>query len=451
MNILRILDEMCSFIRTSVPNRHGLFRTEEYNAETRKWASDRCDPDDLGDFAPFMVWFDKVTKRKTNTIWVEKQFGLLNSLLKQKSGFYYPFSDGGKRVKQSNILPAYPQNHFDLPLGLNLLYRLTGNKAYYEANRGIFNAIRRYALSRKGFLYGSVIPGLHLYFPRYGFMRHKPQIPGTIIEELVNFYELGKEKHYLNMAARMAGAWLNTKSFRRYGLFPDQVYPYINKEAGTATISKENVNMVYGLIRLYRATNEEHLRDAVTKALKGLSLFRTPENAYYRTFDLRTGRILDRRITIVENHGVLGALLDAYLALGDSSYLRLAERGADFWIKTASGKGLFQELKKGQPGWDKCEIHSHSDFLTIVARLYLLTKKKKYASVLARGVETLGLFKGRNGFCGVVDYRTGRILHKENELKLLGDVLKYLLSTYTLLNKTNEIDKETLNLLMRDR
>ncbi len=448
--ILKISDEICSFIRNRIPNRYGLFRTEQFNGKL-EWVSNRCDPDDFGDFAPFMLWFDRVAGKSSNTRWLERQLGLLNSLLRQKSGFYYPFSDGRRRVKQSNIFPVYPQSHLDLILGVNIMYRLTKDRAYLEINRGLCDGIIRYAISRRGFVHGAVIPGLHLHFPRLGYLRYKPQVSGVFIEELTNFYEISRKDAYLEAAKRMAKAWLNTKTFMRHGLFADQVYPLTNREVSTARISKENTNMIYGLIRLYEISGEEWVKGGILKCLKALELYRDAQKVYQKVFDTKLDRIVDGNVSITHNHMVLGALIDAYLVLKDRKYLKSAEESADFWIRTQSKNGLFLGCEKGQEKWNYCNIDSHSDFIVILSRLYGLTKRERYMRSIKKAAYALGLFKSGEVFYKIADYETGNILCRTNELKFLGGALKGLLSAYTVLNNVKKIDKETLRLLVRDR
>ncbi len=50
--ILDFSKGLCRFIREKVPNEHGLFRTEAFDVDAEFWFTDRCDPDDIGDFAP---------------------------------------------------------------------------------------------------------------------------------------------------------------------------------------------------------------------------------------------------------------------------------------------------------------------------------------------------------------------------------------------------------------
>ena len=143
--ITRLAGEMCDFIREKVPNEHGFFRTEAYDVKTLEWSSENCDPDDVGDFAPFMVWYDMVTGGRENIEWVRNQVSMLNSGMMQRSGFYYPFSINGAGLKKYDIFPVYPQNHVDTLLGMNLLHRLTRDKLYLESAGRISSAIMRYA------------------------------------------------------------------------------------------------------------------------------------------------------------------------------------------------------------------------------------------------------------------------------------------------------------------
>jgi len=420
MTILKTAEEICSFIRDKVPNKFGLFRTEEFSD---KW-SDRCDPDDFGDFAPFVLWLDKITGKDLNRKWIERQMELMDSL-RQKSGFYYPFSNGGKKVRQSNWSPIYPQSHLDLILGFNILYKLTKNQRYLQASRRLCDGVMKYAISNSGFVHGAVIPVLHLHLPKLGYLRYKPQVSGVFIEEFTNFYEFTREETYLNAAKRMAEAWLNTKSFKKYGLFPDQVYPITGMEAGTSTLGKENTNMICGLLRLYEVSGDENLKDKILKWLYGLEFFGSGW-VYQKVFDRKRGRIIDKEVSIIQNHMVMGALLDVSIILKDKQYLKFAEECANYWLNQ-------------EPNWD---IDSHADLITMLSRIYDLTGKyKRSIRELAEDMEK---------------FRSGGIFYKlkggsMGELKYLGGALKGLLSAYTVLNNIKTTDKGTLRLLRRDR
>ncbi len=451
-DLMSLAGKAVSFIREKVPNEHGLFRTEGYDVEKNVWDSERCDPDDYGDFAPFMAWHDIVAGKKSSLRWLSGQLSLLNSRLRQKQGLYYPFSAGDSQVRQSGFSPVYAQNHVDFILAGNLLYNLLGDRGYLDAARSACDAISRHSISGKGFVYGASIPALHLYYPKYGFLRHKPEVSGIFIEEFSNLYDNSGEEAYLETAKRMAGAWMGTEAFRKFGICCDQVYPFINREAtDTCTLGKMNTNFSCGLIRLASLSKDRRMAEASERNLRGLDLFRNEEGSFHLAVSARTGKVQRRVIRIVQNHMAMGALLDSYEATRKNDRLEKAAACMDYWLDRQSDSGLFQMLGERKGKWMECDIDTHADILTILGRFFLITKKRKYRDAVAKGAKAFSLFEGGDSFYRLVDLRTGKPIGTRNELKFLGGFLKGVMSSYTTLNNIRKIDKEGLRLLMRDR
>jgi uncharacterized protein YyaL (SSP411 family) len=449
---IKFAEIMCDFIMKNIPNQHGFFRTEPYNVETLEWTSEKCDPDDVGDFAPFMAWYDKITGGMENIEWVEKQVRMLNSKMMQHSGFYHPFSINGVGLKKLRIFPSYPQNHADTLIGMNMLYQLTGNKLFFESARKLCNAIMNYAVSGKGFVYGSVIPALHLYYPKFGFLRHKPQISGVFIEELSNFYRITGNKELLLVAEKMANAWLSTKTFKKYGVCAEQVYPFIGKEAvNRAKIAKENTNFLYGLIRLLEVSENAELERSVKIGLAGLSRYLDKRGAFGMFIDTKSGKVRDSCPCMCANHMAIGVFIDAHIVLGEKEYLEIAEKCADLWVGLQLRNGLYPTFLDKRPECNICEIDPHLDFVTALCKLYLLVKRGKYKKSIKSGALAAGHFVRNGMIYNKVDFISGKPVDKMNELKFLGGALKGLMSAYTVLNDVQKVDKELLRMLMRDR
>ncbi len=86
--LIRGASDLSRFIRGNVTNSAGLFRTETFIVDEKRWHTDLCDPDDFGDFAPFMAWLDYLTSGSNNKDWVDRQYILIKQKLKQDSGLY---------------------------------------------------------------------------------------------------------------------------------------------------------------------------------------------------------------------------------------------------------------------------------------------------------------------------------------------------------------------------
>jgi len=455
--ILNFIDDICRYIREKNPNKEGLFRTSSFIVENEKWLDDRCDPDDLGDFAPFMVFYDIITGKKENVEWVKSQIRLMKEKLGQPSGLFYPFSDG-RSFRRSRFHPIYPLSHMDTPLGLNLLYLLTEDKEYLEVNRALCEGICRYAISRKGFLYSATIPPLGLYYPRYGFLRHKPELAGTFIEEFSILYKNTGEKRFLDNAKKMIMAWVGAKSFKRFGVFPDAVYPYIAFPAVKhSRIYKQNLNMVSGMLEYYKSKDDDFVRESIFKSIDGFYRFRRDDGIFYSWLNIETGRIYNENISRIRNNAAMASLIDLYRFFGDGKYLEDAEICMAYWIDKQNEFGLFPEREIGQTlgkkdRWDFCEVDSHADTMVILAKLYFLTKKKVYKESLEMALWALNRFKTHNG--GVVRYvnfNTGKMADKTNILKYLGGTIKGLWAAYAGLHHPELLDNELTWLVLRDR
>jgi hypothetical protein len=450
-DLMGAASKTCDFIRNKTPNKTGLFRTEGFDVERLVWESDVCDADDWGDFTPFMAWYDVVNGGKKNIEWVGSQFDLLYARLKQKSGLYYPFSTGDKRAGQSNIFPAYPQNHLDLILGFNILYALLHEKKYLNEAVSICDAIAKHATSRSGFVYGAVIPALNLYYPKWGFLRHKSVVSGVFIEEFSNLFSLTGNGFYLDQAKKMAGAWTKTETFRKYGICQDHIMPFFNmKGSRICNLGKPNTNFANGLMRLYGVSGDKKLGETVKKNLEGLTRFKNGDNSYSAGVDAVTGKIQEKKILQTNNHMVMGTFLDAFEVLGKREYLGRAEDCMDFWLGQQHGTGLFPMVIGKKPGWNICNTDTHSDMITIMCRLYMNTRKSKYKKEIRKAMEAYKFFEKDGVMHKEVDI-TGKKVNNKGELKYMGGLLKGLMSSYTILNNIKKIDKGLLRLLMRDR
>lgn len=451
MDLLKLASKVCDFIRENSENEVGLFRTEKFNVDALKWSSNVCDCDDFGDFAPFMAWLDKIKGRGENGSWVYGQFERMKSLLKQDCGFYTPFF--GTKVRKSPFFPAYVINNMDLTLGFEIMHRLTGEEEYKLEFIGICDSLVKHAISRKGFVLNSVIPAFNLYVPSHGCIRYKPVVSGVFAELLCDAYQMTGDYRYIEKARNLLNAFIETKAFRKYGIFPDNVYPFIYSSTGTSSLTKSNTSMISGMLRLYDATQDWALKEEIEHALLGIkSQFTSPEGCFYMSFDLKGGSVKSKIIEKGYNQPVMGNLIDAFMVLGDKEYLGMAEKCAEFWMKNQSDNGLFFERKVGQAGWYRCTLDSFADMVIIMGKLYEITGKKKYRKSVERSGRGFEFFLADNGcLYQSVDSRNGDILGRENELKFLGGALKGMLTAYTVLRGESIFKDSSKILLTRDR
>lgn len=450
--ILKDAEELCNFIRKKCTNKYGLYKTELFDVDSLKWKNDICDVDDLGDFAIFMVWLDKIKKTNINEKWIEKVTDNMKSKLKQKLGLYYPYSTGKNRTSQSRLVPLYPEHHIDLILGFNMLYRLTKNKKYLKENIDLCNGILKYCLTKEGFVYGAFIPYSKAIVPKKGSIRHSSAISGIFIEEMINLYNINKNEKYLKGAEKLLNPWLKTKAFKKYGLFPTKLWPYTKVEVNYSDLYKSHINMISGMIKIYETTKKSNLKKDIEKALKAIELFKDKKGAHITQVNTLTGTPYNTIVNGAVNHSVIEIYLNWYNIIKNEKYLNLAEKAAEFWIKTQSKNGLYLQFKFQRSKGTICEIDPHCDMMIEIGRIYKLTKNKRHYNSFIKALKAIDFFKAPNkGYYMVADYTTGKPLIKTNILKFLGGALKGILFAYVLIKNDKSIDKETHELIIRDR
>lgn len=148
-----------------------------------------------------------------------------------------------------------------------------------------------------------------------------------------------------------------------------------------AFFAKGNSNFAYALIAAYQATGNTAYKDALIKIAKSLESIIGENN--YITRPILLGRHIDRGtnnydISLDQNEAVIDLLCDIYFLVDrDESYLRLAERMAEYWIGLRWGNGLVPNL----PESDFDHIDNQTDFSVALYRLYDLTGKQRYRKI----------------------------------------------------------------------
>jgi len=222
--------------------------------------------------------------------------------------------------------------------------------------------------------------------------------------------------------------WISTKFFKKFGLFPTKYYigdrflnflcmnsylPRIKSSSRLykfnyseyykfgyrgikkhivdiihsipnsrmAFFEKGNSNFAYALIAAYQATNNNIYKDALIKMAKSLGKIIGENN--YITRPMLLGRHIDRGrnnydISLDQNEAVIDLLCDIYCLVDrDESYLRLAERMAEYWVGLRWDNGLVPNLPEA--GFD--HIDNQTDFSVALYRLYELTGKQRYREI----------------------------------------------------------------------
>lgn len=375
-------------------------------------------------------------------------------------GDYVPFlaylgenrlCDEHLRVISSQICqPVLPTDREDTLLGLIELYRWTSNKEslklaekYVDYLLSHFYHDGRIAVRKDQFL--REVSGISKRNPLVGMMIRLAYarsfkliyIPrnGLYIELLVDLYEATGERRYLDIARNMAYRWLADKTFQKSGLFERFRFNPFGKHY--ALLSKDNTNLVHGLVSLYSATRDERIGDAVkkwfesihTRFPKGL----VPQKIY---LDQNNGANPD----LISTHSLLEVLCDASKFMSEEGMLSYAEKICSFWLNLQSERGLLPINPESNISWQD----SVTDFSIVLWRLFELTDNDSYrirAEAMIKGLLENHVFPIE------VDFRTGEVIDST-----IVDKYVFLMLKPIILLETGSVYKDRkIYKLLRDR
>ncbi len=443
--ILNSCKKIVDFISNSKDHRLGIVMSTYFDGESGEWTNRRCSFDDIGDYLHYVVWYGQTAGKD----YVNFAMDQINAWQKVKSpfGFYLEyFPDRGVPGLKA-LQPVSMYQNQDALVGLLTLYRMTKNDLFLDKTTELCNSISKYAVSPIGFVYNKFIPYLKLPL----FKHHKSEIDGLIIEELCELYGFTRNEKYLNTAKKIAKAWMNKNP---KGLFLDRVVPILNTSWGkTATMMKSNTNMLFGLIALYEVSKDRVIKKRITSLLDSIQKMQLYRGGFAKSAKISDNTIIDNTVELTQNFAVIDVFLEAYRVFKNEEYLEIATNCAKYWMGRQDRKtGLFPERVEGQKDWYFAKLDQNSDLIVELLKLYEITKKKTFlesAEKAAAGI--MKHHQTKTTFAKIVDYRNGRIIKSENEIKYLGGLLKALLLTYHVLNGGKIYRNKTVYSLVRDR
>ena len=435
--------------------RRGLVVTGGYSSSTGKWIRTSCNPDDIGDFLQYVAWLGCVSHEGRFVEFAVRQVALWNEFLRMPSGFYHPFYDAERDnlPTRASLRPVYPHYNVDTLFGLVALYRLTKRELFLASANRLCDGLLRFGLSPKGFVYTSVFPWLAIPVPKRGQIMIRPQTCGLYIEELCELFEITGCERYLDGARKIARACIGAGSFVKRGFFVDFWFPFLGRaRTPTASLMKTNTNMLFGLLALYRTLKESVIESAIIRNIDALSSLQSSEGAFYKAWDTKLSVVASYEVSKTHNHAMIDALIEAYLTLGDDNCLERAKSCADYWLAAQSKIGLFPESTRGQQGWNSSVLDSHVDLLTVLLKLYGLTRQRRYLDSFLMGMQGLLRYHTINGdWAFKVDYVTGALVDDTMAVKFLGGLLRTLLFTHEFLIGKDPYQDAILHSLARDR
>lgn len=380
--------------------------------------------DELGDYLQNIYYAGFITGQRTLCQWSQRHLTHLIGSHQTPLGLFHTHS-------HSKSPPYYPGGlwtikNLDTLIGLASMYLLTRDPQILSTLDRFQAGLWRHFQNGGHIYYGGIPP---LKLPVWS-----PFAAGCFAEEFLNLYEQTKNSKYLTSAQELLDAQIQTKFFQRHKLFPYRNYPsplvgvllepfftWRNKpEADTAILVKDNVYILFALLRSVELTqNTNHLRAATSCIEHLLQNFIWPSGEIAGSWHPVRGYGPPRGLQ--HSHSVLELLIDAYRILERPPYLEAASRIADFWRRHKNGLDLIPE----SPNASYALLDPSLDFMVNCLKLHELTRQTAYletATAIFRAVRTH--FHLPYGLAWCVETETGRPLEKTIETKYLGLAIK---------------------------
>lgn len=450
-NIFRVINNLYL-------GKNGLL-CEKIDSSTGKIVSDRAIVDELGDYVQNVAWLGMESNNSDYVNWALNQVELGVKYCQMPSGLFYTFLsvDATKAPLKTNFRPVYSIYNSDSIIGLVSLYQLTKHYKLKEIIDTFFSGVFKYFISKEGYVNYATIPSLNFSLPLSG-----PNICMNYAEELVNMYSFTGEKKYLEQAEALVSPWLSSQYFLKHGLFvkhltvPGKSVANAAIESSgmssldTAVLAKTNTHSIFGCLSLYRATKKPELKEAIIKWRNSIAQKHMDEgHIFYSFWNAKTNKSWNKELWM--NHSVIEALIDIYVDLEDSYSLQLAENCANSWIHQIN-RGLLPD--RFEKGTLTASLDPHVDFSINLLKLYELTGKTIYRNTAMSLLENIVKhFKLEFGYAQTINIASGE-RNPILETKFLGLFIKGLLTAYSVIEKNQQIFKESnylLRNLARDR
>ncbi|NTV24314.1 MAG: hypothetical protein HGA85_08170 [Nanoarchaeota archaeon] len=412
MKIDALIHDTVSCLTKTAIGKNGLIR-KLYFIDTGKWY-EFYKPDDFGDHTPF------ITAALGSPEFAKQQY----SLWEKRSIDGIPIPK--HRIPLAPLLEA--KNVDDLLHGLYVNYTTTKDDFFLKEGVQLSRKAVKAFKMKNGAFSSVSIPFLHLKLPE-GCSALKPAIlfapasnlkyyseacsNGLISEKLVFFGELAGDKDLIAAAKGCIDAWLETKMFRKYGVFPDMAFP---KDSTGSSLMKTNTNMGYALLKL----KETNYKSALDKLLSSIEKIYDEKTGIVNAFNPATGKKGEPTLIPVQAYGTL-----LLMAGRKEKAANLAQKT----ITLARENGTLESVDDDGFG-DFCvflmRVDEGHNWKGLLEGMY-----KEFVDMYYAGK---GMWK---------DHRSGKIAHS----KYLGGVLKYLLAYKAYLSNDTRMFTDHLPLL----
>jgi hypothetical protein len=452
-NLLLLGHKLANSITEDCSGKNGFVITTPIDVYTGIPREHICNSDDLGDYLQYIYWLAVITGDHKYESWAVEQIKRWNEHLRMPSGFYFPFFDDKKNnfPVKSNLFPVYPLENADALFGLISAYKLKNESIFIESAEYLCNGLMKYGISPKGFVYSGVVPMLRLPWVKQGYLTHQPLVSGYYIQSLCELFKETNKDKYLKTAERIISAWINTKYFKKYGVFLDRLYPFVSlPRAEKATLTKNHTIMLFGMLSYYQITEDKEIKNAVEKCLDVIENKFTGEgNAYYKLWDLKNDKF-DTTMELTYDKQVIDVFIDASYFLNNDHYLKIAEKNTDFWLSLWKD-GLFPESPQGQQK-NNAYLDSQVDMITVMLKLHALTGRQKYLNTIDKTFEALQYYFYNNFLVNCINFSNREVVEPVCHPKYLGLMIRMLLTLHDVLFDGQDIfENDLLFLLSADR
>lgn len=348
---------------------------------------------DFGDVLPFVLYFG-------NASFVSRQLRGARKYL-----------DKGLYTRNGRIQLFY--NH-DWLLGLLDIYRQTGDNEILELAMVGADHVGS-AFFHNNLLIDEMPSAKHwrsLLLPASPFN-------GGYIELWIDLYKHTSEARYLDWSRQLAMGLSETPDFKKYSIFTRNFSArsslLSSLIAPLATLKsrlfKDNTNLIWGLLALYRETKDERIRETILQWLAGYEKYFWNHGEVYLMLDTK---FRGYEPSLKAAFSSLDLLCDLHINdVAKDRTLQLGSQIADFWLDQQWESGLFPEVPSGVSD----HLDANVDFCVALYKLAALTACERYEDAAKRcSRATLEMHKMDNGYCLSVDQNgvvtDGRIIVK---------------------------------------
>ena len=154
----------------------------------------------------------------------------------------------------------------------------------------------------------------------------------------------------------------------------------------SAMSAKANSNLIAGLTELYLITKNDKIKEALFKWVDATrKLFMHDEGYYYSFWSIKNGQ---NYVFLGNDHAMVDALIDIYLATGFEEAFLIATKNMDYWLSRQNDNGYFPQgvndekvtfakwFKGKNP--DMTRLDTLTDYGVMLLKMYELSGDKKY-------------------------------------------------------------------------